>query len=248
MAREKVDKCLDAANNEIQDLFNVYMLKELPRLIILDLSGNSVCLSPDYRSFTVYHLCHLKILDGEGISVKEANTARENYQGKLTIELLGEKIGHFTFKNISELDLRGCKIKEVDCLRKGDFKNLRKLNLDTNLLANLDSFVDLCSLRILSLNGNKIEKLLSSDPVGVSSSESGLLYGQLSKSDSLASSKKLPCFLPQLEELYLGGNCICRIADLALYRFKQLKVLYLNSNKITKVGLRVFYWRASNLI
>lgn len=175
-----------------------------------------------------------QILDGAAISSKELNVAREAYLGKLTIELLGERIGHFSFKNITELDLRNCKIKEVDCLSKGDLKNLRKLNFDYNLLTNIDCFISLTGLRYLSLNNNRIERLLSTDPVSQSSSGSNLIYGQTPKID-MSSIARLTSFLPILEELYLGNNLINRISDLCLYRMKNLKVLYLHGNKIVKI-------------
>ncbi|KAI8799795.1 hypothetical protein BJ742DRAFT_875051 [Cladochytrium replicatum] len=69
-------------------------LKELPRLINLDLTGNN-------------------ILDGSGIFPKEQAQAKEAYLGCLTI-CSGEKISHCTLKNISELDLRNCKLREID--------------------------------------------------------------------------------------------------------------------------------------
>lgn len=173
-------------------------------------------------------------MDGAGINQKEQQSAKEAYIGKLTIELLGERIGHFAFKNITELDLRNCKIKEVDCLSKGEFKNLRKLNFDNNHLTNIDCFTSLTGLRCLSLNNNKLEKLLSSDPISYIVSGSGLIYGQNSKID-ISESTKLTYLLPMLEELNLGNNLISRISDLYLYRMKNLKVLYLHGNKISKV-------------
>lgn len=173
-------------------------------------------------------------MDGATINQKEQQTAREEYMGKLTIELLGERIGHFAFKNITELDLRNCKIKDVDCLSKGEFKNLRKLNFDNNHLTNIDCFVSLTGLRYLSLNNNKLEKLLSSDQLSCNASGSGLIYGQNPKFDN-SETPKLNHLLPMLEELNLGNNLIRRISDLYLYRMKNLKVLYLHGNKIVKV-------------
>ncbi|OAJ40643.1 hypothetical protein BDEG_24350 [Batrachochytrium dendrobatidis JEL423] len=226
-------------NNQISDMFGIFPLKELPRLIILDLTGNA-------------------ILDGAGITAKEQTHAKEIYMGKLTIELLGEKIGHFTFKNISELDLRNCKIREIDCLANGDFRNLRRLNFDNNMLTNIDCFTTLVGLRCLSLNNNRIERLLSSDtasPVPASSnlgsisSLSGNSLGELNSSaagcnfgngltlrrDSTSDYGKSNPLLSQLEELYLGHNQITRIADLGLHRMPQLRTLYLQGNKIGKI-------------
>jgi Leucine-rich repeat (LRR) protein len=208
-------------DNLIHHSFSLFPLKELPRLIILDLSGNAVCKASNFRLFTIFHLNRLKILNGNGITSKDQAQAREAYMGKLTIELLGEKIGHFNFKNITELDLRNCKIREIDCLSGGDFRSLRKLNFDNNLLVNIDCFVSLVGLRHLSLNNNKIERLLSMDTQ----------FGNTS--DSPKSS--MVSILPNLEELYLGYNCVSRVSDLGLHRMPQLKILYLQGNKISKV-------------
>jgi Leucine-rich repeat (LRR) protein len=128
------------------------------------------------------------------------------------------------------LDLRNCKIREVDCLCQGDFRNLKKLNFDNNLLVNLDCFKTLGNLRYLSLNSNKIERLLSTDPI-VSPNNSGLANPNVQKEEMI----KFESFLPNLEELFLGNNQISKIAELGLRRFKQLKVLYLHGNKISKV-------------
>lgn len=93
-------------NNCVIDLQSVFPLKEVHRLIILDLAGNSIFRIKDYRAFAIFHLPRLKILDGASISSKEVNTAKELFSGKLTVELLGEKIGHFMFRNIVEIGMR----------------------------------------------------------------------------------------------------------------------------------------------
>ncbi|KAJ3411055.1 Leucine-rich repeat-containing protein 9 [Chytridiales sp. JEL 0842] len=216
-------------NNYINDLYSIFPLKELPRLIILDLTGNTVCQTTNYRLFTIFHLSRLKILDGSGIVLKEQQAAKEIYMGKLTIELLGEKIGHFQFRNISELDLRNCKIREIDCFAGGDFRNIRKLNFDNNLISNLDPFLNLPWLRFLSLNNNRVEKLLSTDALQAT-------MGSGYKADfgevSMGRSKSI---LGCLEELHLGYNNIAKISDLNLARLPQLRLLYLQGNRITKI-------------
>jgi hypothetical protein len=89
----------------VTDLYSIFPLKEVARLIILDLNGNEIFRTKDYRSFLIFHLSRLKILDGASISAKEQTYARELLYGKLTVELLGEKIGHFTFRNIVEIGI-----------------------------------------------------------------------------------------------------------------------------------------------
>ncbi|KAI9356534.1 hypothetical protein DFJ73DRAFT_623012 [Zopfochytrium polystomum] len=214
-------------NNYISELYCIFPLKELPRLIILDLTGNAVSQISNYRLFSIFHLSRLKIIDGASITPKEQTQAKEAFLGKLTVELLGDKIGHFSFKNISELDLRGSKIREIDCFNAVDFRNLRKLNFDNNLLATVDAFVCLGGLKSLSVAGNRIEKLLVGDAPAVMGP-----YGWRIESQEPVRGKIL---FPALEELQLGGNCVVRIADLGLYRMPQLKVLNLSGNRISKL-------------
>ncbi|KAJ3168498.1 Leucine-rich repeat-containing protein 9 [Geranomyces variabilis] len=226
---------LYCGNNEVNDLLSIFPLRDLPRLIILDFTGNAVCQLESYRLFTIYHLARLKILDGTGISAKEQAAAREAYLGKLTIELLGEKIGHQTFKVISELDLRNCKIREIDCFTGLDFRNLRKLTFDNNLLTSIDCFIGLAGLRSLSLNNNKIERLLLSDAptIGSASTSAANLRNDSTAPEGRRISTK--GLLPSLEELHLGHNMITRIADLGLHRLPQLRTLYLHGNRIGKI-------------
>lgn len=48
----------------------VLMLKGLPKLIITDLSGNSLCQGNDYRLYVVYHLKRIKVQQtGPGVCV-----------------------------------------------------------------------------------------------------------------------------------------------------------------------------------
>ena len=89
---------LDVGNNLITDLYTIFPLKESPKLIILDLAGNDVIHTLEYRLFVIFHLSKLKVLDGASVSAKELSVAKELLLGKLTVELLGEKIGHFHFK------------------------------------------------------------------------------------------------------------------------------------------------------
>jgi hypothetical protein len=48
----------------------VQQLRDMPKLIILDLLGNPLCQTPDYRLYVVYYMRKLKVLDGLGIEVR----------------------------------------------------------------------------------------------------------------------------------------------------------------------------------
>jgi len=81
-------------NNRVADLKEALNLKPLPKLIILDLSGNPVCGEHEYRLYSIFHLRKLKVLDGLGVETAEQSAANDAYAGRLTHEFLVEKLGH----------------------------------------------------------------------------------------------------------------------------------------------------------
>ena len=52
----------DAGNNRADDVREISLLKDVPRLIILELWGNPLTRNQEYRLFTVWHLHRLKVL------------------------------------------------------------------------------------------------------------------------------------------------------------------------------------------
>ncbi len=54
-------------NNFIGDMREITKLKNLGRLIILDISGNNLSRDSNYRIYCIFHLRKLKVLDGVSI-------------------------------------------------------------------------------------------------------------------------------------------------------------------------------------
>mmetsp|Transcript_24462 Transcript_24462/g.61912 ORF Transcript_24462/g.61912 Transcript_24462/m.61912 type:complete len:537 (-) Transcript_24462:1523-3133(-) len=210
-------------NNKIAQRKEVQQLKEMPKLIILDLLGNPLCEDPEYRHYSIYHLKHLKVLDGKGIDGAEQASAKEKYAGKLTMEYLTDKIGHRFFEHIRELDLSGNRIRDLgDCLDGALFCNLRVLNLDQNQLNSLKGLNSLTSLGVLRLNHNRIDT--GPQVLASTRSEGGavdLSYGLRN--------------LAALEVLQLAYNNVQSLTVLRLHELPSLKVLYLHGNDISKV-------------
>ena len=204
-------------NNRISQVKEVQQLKALPKLIILDLSGNPLCETPDYRAYTVFQLRKLKVLDGVGIEMGEQNLAKEKYAGKLTAEALLDRLGHSFWEHVHELDLSRSKIRELDALHADGFCNLRELNLDGNLLMEVHSMPRLPALTILRLNHNLIQSA-AGDAAGPSGG----------KERGLAS-------LGALEVLQLGYNQITDVPSLRLHFLHNLKVLHLQGNELQRV-------------
>ena len=49
-------------NNRIESIKEANHLRDIEKLIILDLSGNPMCKDKDYRLYSIYHLKKLKVL------------------------------------------------------------------------------------------------------------------------------------------------------------------------------------------
>merc|ERR1719230_1894815 len=66
-------------NNEVHELQEVDHLKNLPKLIIVDLSGNQLCNTANYRLYTLFRIRRLKVLDGISVQSEEVAQAREKF-------------------------------------------------------------------------------------------------------------------------------------------------------------------------
>jgi hypothetical protein len=147
-------------NNNVCELRQLQSLKELPKLIILDLSGNPLCSSDNYRLYAIYHLAKLKVLDGVGVSQPEVTAARKRYAGRVDRDFLEDRLGSpEDWDSVTVLDLSGQKLRKIDQLSSSEFLHLRELNLNENLLTSLGGLVNLPDLRVLRLNRNKIQAI-----------------------------------------------------------------------------------------
>ena len=79
-------------NNNISNNKEINNLKHLQKLIILDLSGNPVARDPNYRVYTLFIITKLKVLDGISIEAQEQQMAKNLFTGRLTEEILLQKL------------------------------------------------------------------------------------------------------------------------------------------------------------
>jgi Leucine-rich repeat (LRR) protein len=110
------------------------------------------------------------------------------------------------------------KLKELSCFRTDGDKmvNLKKLNLLENELTSADDLLSLRNLTHLNLSNNKIKKLFT---------------------ESITSEEVSQKSLFLLEYLSLSYNQIQEVSDLSFQYLPNIKVLHLQSNKISKVLL-----------
>ena len=153
-------------NNLISDMKELVKLKQLSRLIILDISGNLLTTfskeqNNNYRIYCIFHLRKLKVLDGVSIEQAEHMDAKETFAGRLTEEILESRLGPGRkLSDIKELDLSSCRLRDFDNMfDESLYPNLRDLNLSHNSLVTLRGFGYLPKLRILKIKANRLETL-----------------------------------------------------------------------------------------
>jgi Leucine-rich repeat (LRR) protein len=214
-----------ASFNQIKLLRDIFNLKQLVSLAILDLCANPMCKENNkYRLFLIYHLKNLKSLDGTSIESNEITESRDLFGGKLTCDFIAEKCNHNKLNEIKVLEFVQCSIRHVDLgpnmsVVNEQFESLRSLNLENNFLTSFSGLIYLKNLKILCLNNNKIESIF---PKGkhtqTSSNSSNQVQVQVQIIDKI---------LPNLEVLHLAYNGITDLVNLQIGLLSTLKVLFL---------------------
>lgn len=199
------------AGNQVSDLKQVRILRKLKNLTILDLSDNPLCASPTARLYTVFCLRGLKILNGAGISRDEQENAKNTYHGKLTQEILEEKLSPSTaFEDVQALELQHCRIASIadGFLHAGRFPRLTSINLSGNRLGKVEGFSLLPSVERLQLGDNVIEEV----------------------------SREEMAHFPNLVELRLDGNRISDLNKVRVEGLAKLEKLDLQGNEIAQLS------------
>ncbi|XP_061751183.1 leucine-rich repeat-containing protein 9 isoform X2 [Nerophis ophidion] len=236
---------LYVGNNQISVSRDVYYVKGLANLIILDLYGNPLCESlKNYRIYMVFHLPSLKALDGTAVDAAECENAKATFGGRLTPDLVAEKLDHSNYADITNLNLPSCSIRSVDMSPTDLFFNLQSVNLDHNSLICFSGLIHLPNIKVLYLNYNHIESIMPRQKTFLTNRQmlhnkvhsSG--YGQqtLCKgSRNVAPTVILEPLMSSLEVLHLSYNGISNMANLELSRLTNLKTLFLKGNEISQV-------------
>lgn len=204
-------------NNWFTNLKQVVVLKKLPKLIILDISGNEMWRDEYYRVYIIFHLKkRLKVLDGLSIEQTEIQQANEMFAGRLTDEILEARSSTHYFAELKELDISQCKLRDFDDMfDESKFPNLRELNISNNSMVTLRGFGYLPKLKILTVSANKLETLVWTP------NDDGYPKGLLG--------------LTGLEVLDISYNAITDLYGLNFAPMKELKILNASNNNISKL-------------
>nr|XP_043908558.1 leucine-rich repeat-containing protein 9-like [Solea senegalensis] len=237
-------------SNQISTSRDIFYLKALTNLIILDFYGNPLVEKQEnYRFYVVFHLPSLEALDGTAVKETECESAQDMFGGRLTSNMVAEKLDHSNFTDITYLSLKSCSIRSADLSPADQFKSLHTISLDHNNLTSFSGLIYLPNIKVLYLNYNHIESILPRQKTQAHLTKKHSLYGNVHSSGYGQHSNKenvpVVCLEPlmsSLEVLHLGHNGISCLTHLELSRLTNLKVLYLQDNKINHVeglqGLR----------
>uniref|UniRef100_A0ABM5FBZ2 Leucine-rich repeat-containing protein 9 n=1 Tax=Pogona vitticeps TaxID=103695 RepID=A0ABM5FBZ2_9SAUR len=235
------------SNNYVSSNQEIYQLKGLNNLVILDMYGNLIVWKQEnYRLFVIFHIPSLKALDGIAVEATEIENAKDLFGGKLNADMVAERLGHSDFSKMQELNWTASMIRMVDLVPAEQFKNITSVNLQNNNLTSFSGLVFLPNVKVLCLNYNHIESILprqkptnhltNRQQLYQKVSSSG--YGQqgASKSNRDAGfSEGLSPIMESLEVLHLGYNGITNLALLQISRLKNLKFLFLQGNEISQI-------------
>ncbi|XP_043553199.1 leucine-rich repeat-containing protein 9 [Chiloscyllium plagiosum] len=234
-------------NNLIVNNCEIYHLKGMENLVILDLYGNPlVCKQEHYRLFVIYHLPSLRAFDGNVVEPAESENAKDVFGGRLTADMVTERLGHSNFSEILKLEMPESAIRSVDLGPSEKFGRLQRINLERNNLTSFSGLVYLPRVKVLYLNHNHIETILPRQKPQLHLTNRQILqqkvsssgYGQsgLSRSNSRdVNYENLPPVMESLEVLHLGYNGISSLIQLQLNRLVNLRVLCLEGNFISQV-------------
>ncbi|XP_028251518.1 leucine-rich repeat-containing protein 9 [Parambassis ranga] len=227
-------------SNQISTSRDIYYMKGLTNLILLDLCGNPLVEKlENYRIYVVFHLPSLKALDGIAVEASECESAKNMFKGRLTADIVAEKLGQSNYTEITYLTLQSCSIRMVDLSPVDLFCNLRSVNLDHNNLTSFSGLVYLPNIKTLCLNYNHIESILPTQKTLSGRTNRQTLYNKVHSSGygqpNSSKTNSLEPLMESLEVLHLSHNGISNMANLQLSRLTNLKALFLQDNEISHV-------------
>uniref|UniRef100_A0A8C0WVT3 U2A'/phosphoprotein 32 family A C-terminal domain-containing protein n=1 Tax=Castor canadensis TaxID=51338 RepID=A0A8C0WVT3_CASCN len=235
------------SNNYIALNQEIYNLKGLCNLVILDMYGNIVMWNQEnYRLFVIFHLPELKALDGISIEPLEIENAKDLFGGRLTSDMIAERQGHSNFAQMQELNWTSSSIRMVDLIPADQFRNVSNVNLQNNNLTSFGGLIYLPNVKVLCLNYNHIESIVPRLKPQTHLTNRQLLYQKVSSSGygqqgasktnrDTVISENLPPIMQSLEVLHLGYNGISNLIQLQLNRLRNLRFLFLQGNEISQV-------------
>nr|XP_025046618.1 leucine-rich repeat-containing protein 9 isoform X4 [Pelodiscus sinensis] len=199
------------SNNYVSAYHEIYHLKGLNNLVMLDMYGNLIVWKQDnYRLSVIFHLPSLKALDGIAVEPADIESAKDLFGGRLTCDMIAERLGHSDFTKMEELNWTTSTIRDAGFGENLPpiMQSLEVLHLGYNGINNLAQLQlsRLKNLKLLFLQGNEISQIEG-------------LEG-----------------LPFLQELVLDHNRVKTITEGSFARQSSLLALHLEENRLRELN------------
>ncbi|XP_030880362.1 leucine-rich repeat-containing protein 9 [Leptonychotes weddellii] len=241
------------SNNYIAVNQEIYNLKGLCNLVILDMYGNIIVWNQEnYRLFVIFHLPELKALDGISIEPPETECAKDLFGGRLTSDMIAERQGHSNFTQMQELNWTSSSIRTVDLIPVDQFRNVCNVNLQNNNLTSFSGLIYLPNVKVLCLNYNHIESIMPRVKPQTHLTNRQLLYQKVPSSgygqQGTSKINRLLFFwneisqiegldnLVVLQELVVDHNRIRAFNDSAFAKPSSLLALHLEENRLQELS------------
>ncbi|KAL8270362.1 hypothetical protein Esti_005720 [Eimeria stiedai] len=203
------------SSTKIDSFGSLIPLCRCSALRVLDLRGTPLSKEKEYRSYSLYLLSSLKVLDGVEPDQKETAEIKHAFAGRLTRELLEQIVGRPLPCLEGSVDLSGHRLRNIsNVIKEENFPFLLRMNLSQNKLTSIASLGTLPLLRELALANNNID----------------ITAGGLGGSEGPGLSA-----VPLLERLDLSFNTLRELKGLEGAPLGSLRVLELRGNGLTKI-------------
>jgi Leucine-rich repeat (LRR) protein len=148
---------LYVGENLIDDLKEIRHLSNLKKLLVMDLWGNPLCKDKEFRLFCIFHIKDLKVLDGYPIQPKEIEDSKQAYTGKLSDELLLERLQGKNLDTLLSMDLSFCSLRDFDNIfNNKKFPRIVEINVTGNFFTTMKCFGFVPTLKVLNMTDNRL--------------------------------------------------------------------------------------------
>ncbi|EGD75326.1 hypothetical protein PTSG_06976 [Salpingoeca rosetta] len=146
-------------HNCISNPREIFHLRELEALRVLNVAANAFCRKRKVVPFVLYYLSgRLTMLNDRLVTKSDLDLARRLFDGVLTIDMIADNVGEDQCEFVRTLDLPHCALREARLSDEMRFEHLYSLNLEDNNMTTLEPLAGLKFLRVLCLNSNRIRK------------------------------------------------------------------------------------------
>uniref|UniRef100_A0A914C016 Uncharacterized protein n=1 Tax=Acrobeloides nanus TaxID=290746 RepID=A0A914C016_9BILA len=235
MENNKMLELLLLTENQIREKNEIDILSTLPKLAILDMTGNPVMEAEGFLKKVLLQNPNLMSVNCERIQNEERRLAIKKAGKALTMDYIEKHVFKIELKTSLILKNHELQTIALDRAAVAKLQHIELMDLSWNSLENSNELAPLCRLTQLILAHNSMNTL-AGESLGEKEAFINLEFLDLSYNHitSQALYRLGITRLPKLKKLCLAGNQINRL-DLAVFDLKELEELDLSQNEIKSI-------------